>query len=162
MTQRKTATAMAAVAAMLGIATTAVAGEPGVSASAGLLRPGPPPLERFVGPLSLSAAQQAKLRPIFEAAQRQAEQDVKDAASEGRKPDQAQLEATWRMHDADFRMRLANVLTPEQLTKYEQMTADRTPREQAGEMHGAHGHRESDTPATASERDDQGTKPRDR
>lgn len=153
---------MAAVAAFIGLATAALAAEPGVSASAGLLRPGPPPLERFVGPLSLSASQQAKLRPIFAEAQRQAEQDVEDAAADGRKPDQAQLEAAWRMHDADFRMRLANVLTPEQLTKYEQMTADRTPRERAGEMHGAHGHRESDTPATASERADQGTKTRDR
>jgi hypothetical protein len=131
----------------------AFAGEPGVNASAGLLRPGPPPLERFVGPLSLSSEQQAKLRPIFAQAQQQAKQDVEDAAADGRKPDAARLEATQKMHDADFRMRLAGVLTPAQMTKYEQMTADRTPREQAGEMHNRHGHRESDTPATAAERD---------
>lgn len=148
----------AAVAAVWLVATAtpsfALDAEPGVSASAGLLRPGPPPLDRFVRPLSLSPAQQLKLRPIFEAAQKQAEADVKDAAAAGRKPDAAQLEATLRMHDADFRMRLANVLTPAQMTKYEQMTAERTPREQAGEMRSGHGHRESDTPATAAERDD--------
>jgi Spy/CpxP family protein refolding chaperone len=136
------ATAMAAFAA-----------EPGVSASAGLLRPGPPPLERFVQPLSLTAAQQAKLRPLFQQAQQQAAEDVKNAAADGRKPDAAQLDATLRMHDADFRMRLAAVLTPAQMTQFEQMTVDRTPREEASEMHNRHGHRESDTPATAAERD---------
>jgi Spy/CpxP family protein refolding chaperone len=136
------ATAMAAFAA-----------EPGVSASAGLLRPGPPPLERFVKPLSLTVEQQAKLRPIFQQAQQQAAEDVEAAAADGRKPAAAQLDATLRMHDADFRMRVASVLTPAQMTQFEQMTADRTPKEQASEMHNRHGHRESDTPATAAERD---------
>ena len=136
------ATAMAAFAA-----------EPGVSASAGLLRPGPPPLERFVTPLSLTAEQQAKLRPIFQQAQQQAAEDVEAAAADGRKPDAARLDATLRMHDADFRMRVATVLTPAQMTQFEQMTAERTPKEQASEMHNRHGHRESDTPATAAERD---------
>jgi Spy/CpxP family protein refolding chaperone len=139
--------------AVLATAMAAFAAEPGVNASAGLLRPGPPPLERFVAPLSLNAAQQAKLRPLFQQAQQQAAKDVEDAAADGRKPNAAQLEATLRMHEADFRMRLAEVLTPAQMTQYEQMTADRTPREQAGEMHNRHGHRESDTPATAAERD---------
>ncbi len=151
------AAALAAVAACVAstiVPVIATGAEPGVSASAGLLRPGPPPLDRFVRPLSLTPAQQVKLRPLFEAAQRQAEEDVKDASSDGRKPNPAQLDATLRMHDADFRMRLANVLTPAQMTKYEQMTVDRTPREQAGEMRSGHGHRESDTPATAAERDE--------
>jgi len=147
-----TATALVC-AALLSTAMAAFPAEPGVNASAGLLRPGPPPLERFVAPLSLSAAQQAQLRPMFAQAQQQAEQDVKDAGADGRKPNATELEATLRMHEADFRMRLATVLTPAQMTQYEQMTADRTPREQASEMHNRHGHRESDTPATAAERD---------
>ena len=130
----------------------ALAAEPGVSASAGLLRPGPPPLERFVRPLSLTPEQQVKLRPIFEQAQQQAAEDVKEASSDGKKPNPAQLAATLQMHDADFRMRLSNVLTPAQLTKYEQMTVDRTSHGESGEMHGAHGHREVDTPASAAER----------
>jgi hypothetical protein len=140
----------AAVTAILllggaGLACSAIAAEP--------LRPGPPPLERFVGPLALTPAQQAKLRPAFAEAQKQAEDDVRDASSDGRKPNPAQLDATLRMHDADFRMKLSNVLSPAQMTQYEQMTADTTPREKAAEMHGAHGHHETDTPASAAERD---------
>jgi hypothetical protein len=137
---------------MLGLsmlaATAALAAEPQTSASAGLFRPGPPPLERFVKPLSLSASQQARLRPVFEKAQAQALKDVEEAGSEGGKADATRLAATQKMHDADFRVQLAGVLSSEQLVRYEQMTADRTPREQASETHPAHGHHETDTPAT--------------
>jgi Spy/CpxP family protein refolding chaperone len=136
------------------VAVAALAGEPRSSASAGagVPRPGPPPLERFVGPLSLTPAQQAKLRPLFAEAQKQAAKDVEEAGAEG-KTDRHRLATMLAMHAADFRTKLADVLTPEQLTKYEGMTADRTPREQAAEMHSAHGHHEVDTPATAAESD---------
>jgi Spy/CpxP family protein refolding chaperone len=112
--------------------------------SAGLIRPGPPPLERFVAPLALTAEQQSKLRPIFAAAQAQAAQDVKDASAEGEKPDPARMAAARKMREADFRMHLATVLTPEQLSKFENLMADTTPREQSTEPHSAHGHRDSD------------------
>ena len=114
--------------------------------------PGPPPLERLVKPLGLSAAQQGTLKPMFAQAQAQAAEDVKQASSDGKKPDPTELMKTLQMHEADFRLRLAAVLSPEQLAAYEKMTASSTPRAQSSEMHNAHGHRESDTPATAIDR----------
>lgn len=119
------------------------------------LSPGPAPLERFVKPLGITPAQQAKLKPIFAEAQAQAAMDVKEASTDGKKPNPTEMAKTQSMRQADLRLRLATVLTPEQLTGYEQMTVSSTPREQAAEMHSAHGHRDVDTPATARDAESQ-------
>jgi Spy/CpxP family protein refolding chaperone len=119
------------------------------SASQGVTRPGPPPLERFVGPLGLTTAQQQKLRPIFAEAQAQAATDLETLKDDSQKPDESQVIAMVKMREADFRERLAAVLTPEQLSRYNQMTAEQMPRERATEQHSAHGHRDADNPATA-------------
>jgi hypothetical protein len=122
------------------------------SARSGVIRPGPPPLERFIEPLALTAAQQQKLRPVFAAAQAQAEADLDTVRADNAEPADEQVMAMVRMREADFRERLAGILTPEQLTKYNHMTADTTPREEKTEQHSAHGHRDADTPATARDR----------
>jgi hypothetical protein len=119
------------------------------------LKPGPPPLERFIKPLGITPSQQAKLKPIFAEAQAQAATDVKEASTDGKKPNPAEMAKTQSMRQADLRLRLATVLTPEQLTGYEQLTASSTPREQTAEMHSAHGHRDVDTPATARDAESQ-------
>jgi len=128
------------------VAVTANSATPPVSLGAGVLRPGPPPLERFVKPLGLSAAQQSKLRTVFQQAQMQAAEDVRTA-------EPGQLDATRKMHEADFHLQLAAVLSPQQLARYDQLTAAMQADDRASESHGAHGHRDSDTPATAIKQD---------
>ncbi len=142
-------------ALLLVVAGTAVAAD---SVTAGLTRPGPPPLERFVKPLALSADQQARLRPLFAEAQAQAARDVRDAAADGKQVAPAELTAQQKMREADFRTRLASVLSPEQLAGYERLVADAAPRERTGEMNNGHGHRDADNAATASDRPDTSAK----
>jgi Spy/CpxP family protein refolding chaperone len=129
------------------------ASSPPASVEAGLLKPGPPPLERFVKPLALSSEQQSKLRPIFEQARTQAAQDLNDANADGqpdgRRPTADQMAATLKMREADFRVRLAAVLTPAQMAQYEQLTTDASTHNRTLEGHPAHGHRDSDSVSTA-------------
>jgi hypothetical protein len=120
--------------------------------NATVTRPGPAPMERFIEPLGLTTAQQQKLRPIFAQAQAQAEADLQALKSDEQKPDEGRVMGMLKMREADFRERLAGVLTAAQLDRYNQLTADRLPREQAKEQHPAHGHRDADSAATASEK----------
>jgi hypothetical protein len=109
-------------------------------------------MERFIEPLGLTPAQQQKLRPIFAEAQAQAEADLEALKADNQKPEDGRVMGMLKMREADFRERLAGVLTPAQLDRYNQLTAEQLPREQAKEQHPAHGHRDADSAATASER----------
>lgn len=144
---------LAAFAAVVLMISGAVSGA--AEPAAPSLAPGPPPLERFIKPLGITPAQRAKLEPIFAEARAQAARDVKEASTDGKKPDPTEMAKTQGMRQADLRLRLATVLSPEQLTGYEQLTASSTPREQSAEMHGGHGHRDVDTPATARDAESQ-------
>jgi hypothetical protein len=122
------------------------------SVNAGLTRPGPPPLERLVKPLGLSADQQKRLKPLFAEAVSQAEADVK-AVQPG------ELAAAQKVREADFRLKLANVLSPEQLTGYERLMAEAAPKETSSEMFSGHGHRDADNAATAADVDPASARP---
>ncbi|MET0292921.1 MAG: hypothetical protein ABW136_11210 [Steroidobacteraceae bacterium] len=126
------------------VVTVAAAAE---SVTAGLTRPGPPPLERLAKPLALTADQQTRLKPIFAQAIAQAASDVKSVERD-------ELVAKQKERDADFRLKLAGVLSREQLSRYEALTTDTTPPEQAAEMFSAHGHRDADNAATATDTPD--------
>lgn len=124
--------------ALAWIATVSVGGED-KDVFANWNQPGPPPLERFVEPLSLTTDQQQKLKPIFDSAQKQAAQDARRAANgDDRTGDQILNELVIR--DADFRTRLAAVLSADQLARYEALTESRAPRTRTLAPHPAHGH----------------------
>lgn len=108
----------------------------------GWVKPGPPPMERFVKPLGLSVDQQKKLRPLFNAAQTKAAQAAKAKSPVTAKDGDALL-----TDEADFRVRLAEVLTAEQLAQYEKLTAARSADSRTLVPHPAHEHMEATTPA---------------
>jgi len=107
---------------------------------AGWSKPGPPPLERFVAPLSLTTEQQQKLTPIFADAQAKAAQDEARANAAGAKPSGDDILNQMITRDVDFRTRLSTVLTAEQMSRYEALTAARAPRARTLVPHPAHGH----------------------
>jgi hypothetical protein len=112
---------------------------------AGWTRPGPPPLERFVEPLGLSADQQAKLRPIFAEAQAKAAED--DAQGRDRTQRPEAVAATMAMRQADLRVRLATVLTPAQMQRFESLTVAQASGRKLPESHPAHGHSDMNSAA---------------
>lgn len=109
----------------------------------GWSRPGPPPLERFVKPLALTAEQQQKLRPVFAAAQAAAAAD-EAAKSKANSPNPDTVGTALLTRETDFRVRLAAVLTAEQMGEYERLTAARAANARTLQAHPAHGHSEMD------------------
>ncbi len=107
----------------------------------GWLKPGPPPLERFVKPLGLTGDQQQKLKPIF------AEAQAKAAKDEAERTQTKTAQAVVLTREADMRVRLATVLTAEQMMTYERLTASRAADARTLTPHPAHGHTEMNSPA---------------
>ena len=117
---------------------------------AGWLQPGPPPVERFVKPLGLSADQQKKLKPIFDSARSKAAEDAKAAQARVEPANGERVGGVLSQREADFRVQLATVLSPEQMTQYETLAASSVPSTRTLIPHPAHGHsegnRESSSP----------------
>ena len=116
----------------------------------GWLKPGPPPLERFVKPLALTAEQQQKLRPVFAAAQAAAAAD-EATKSKAKSPNPDTEGAALLTRETDFRVRLSAVLTAEQMGQYERLTAARAANARTLEAHPAHGHSEMSQPGPPNE-----------
>lgn len=114
---------------------------------AGWLQPGPPPIERFVKPLGLTADQQKKLKPIFDDARAKAARDAKDAQSRSEPADGERVGGVLSQREADFRVQLASVLSAEQMTQYEALVAAQGPSPRTVDPRPAHGHRESNREA---------------
>ena len=117
-----------------------------VDVYAGWLKPGPPPLERFVKPLGLSSEQQRKLKPIFAQAQAKAAREEAEIAK-GRTPSAQVAESALLTREADLRVQLSTVLTQEQMMRYESLTASRAANARTLTPHPAHGHYEMNSPA---------------
>jgi Spy/CpxP family protein refolding chaperone len=126
--------------ALAGIATSVSTAGENKDVFAGWSNPGPPPLERFISPLALTAEQQKQLKPIFADAQAKALQDEKRAEARDDKATGDDILNQMVIRDVDFRSRLSAVLTPEQLAQYEALTEARAPRTRTLVPHPAHGH----------------------
>jgi hypothetical protein len=115
----------------------------------GWVKPGPPPLERFVKPLGLSTSQQESLKPIFAAARARAATDNEQIPTNTPTP-----EASRSLHavrEADLRMRLATVLSTEQLATYEALSEAHSASATRPHSHPAHGHSDMNSAKPAEE-----------
>lgn len=116
---------------------------------AGWLKPGPPPLERFVKPLGLSSEQQKKLKPIFAAAQAKA---AKEAEAAKAKPSSKEIASDALLtRETDLRVQLEAVLTAEQMAAYERLSAPYAANARTLIPHAAHGHSEILTSPSVTE-----------
>lgn len=127
---------------------TAQAATPDQSIYADWVQPGPPPVERFVRPLGLSADQQKKLQPIFDDARAKA---VADARPRSEPSESDAVGGVPAQREADFRLRLAAVLNPQQMAQYDALAAARASDARTSDPHPAHGHREGTKEAPALE-----------
>jgi hypothetical protein len=126
----------------------AIAASPDAEVYKGWLKPGPPPLERFVKPLALTMEQQQKLKPIFaEAQQRAAQEEAEKAKNPGR--DAHVQESGLLTREADFRVLLATVLSQDQMSRYESIAATHDANARTLNPHPAHGHESMDKPTPA-------------
>jgi hypothetical protein len=115
----------------------------------GWAQPGPPPLERFVKPLGLSASQQERLKPIFAAAQARAAAD--NAPDPANTPTPEASRSLTAVREADLRTRLAAVLSAEQLATWDALTKASSARAARPHSHPTHGHSDMNSAKPADE-----------
>src|SRR5262245_54777093 len=84
----------------------------------GLSRGGPP-VERLAKDLNLDAAQTAQVQAIFEAQHAKMEAERAQFESSGQRPSREDMQARHEQMNAELRAQLANVLTAEQLAKFD-------------------------------------------
>lgn len=125
------------------------AGAPDANPYDGWAQPGPPPLERFVKPLGLSASQQEKLQPIFAAAQARAAADNEPDPANTPTPEASR--SITAVREADLRLRLAAVLTAEQLATYDALAEASSANAARPHSHPTHGHSDMNSAKPATE-----------
>lgn len=89
------------------------------------------PAERLAAELGLDDAQKAEVQRIFEShrARRQAEREAFEAS--GQRMTREEMKAKRAEHMAELRQELSAVLTPEQLTKFDELKEKRHSRRRA-------------------------------
>jgi hypothetical protein len=115
----------------------------------GWAQPGPPPVERFVKPLGLSASQQERLKPIFVAAQAKAAADNNPDPANTPTPEASR--SLTAVREADLRTRLAAVLSAEQLATYDTLTEASSANAARPHSHPTHGHSDMNSAKPADE-----------
>lgn len=98
---------------------------------------GGPPVERLAQELGLTDAQKAEVKRIFEEERTRHEAERQQYASSGQRPDPATMKTIMAQHDTELASALANVLTPDQLTKFKAWQAERRERMRHGPPPGA-------------------------
>ena len=115
---------MSALSILVLGAQVALAAEPPGSPPGGPPR-GAAPIERLAQDLNLDATQKMQVKSILDA------QHAKHAAARaqfrasGQRPDRETMHAQMQQDDQDVLQQLSGVLTPEQLTKFKQVQAER-------------------------------------
>jgi protein CpxP len=93
--------------------------------------PGPPPqgggprVEMLAQRLGLDDTQKAHVKKILEQQRAQAQTERKQFEATGQRPTPEEMRATFERHDQELTQALSAVLTPDQLTKFEAMQAER-------------------------------------
>jgi len=79
------------------------------------------PVEHLTQELSLTDAQAAQVKQIFEAQRSKMETERAQFEASGTRPTREEMQAHHDQMDAELRQQLAGVLTPEQLTKFDEL-----------------------------------------
>ena len=92
--------------------------------------PGHPPhggsrVEMLAQRLGLDDTQTAAVKKILEQQRAQAQTERKQFEATGQRPTPEEMRATFERHDQELTQALSAVLTPDQLTKFEAMQAER-------------------------------------
>jgi Spy/CpxP family protein refolding chaperone len=82
-------------------------------------------MERMVSELGLDDAQKAEVKRIFEAQRARHDTERKSLQASGQRPTPEQMRARFQQHDQELIQALSGVLTPDQLTKFKAMQAER-------------------------------------
>jgi Spy/CpxP family protein refolding chaperone len=88
-------------------------------------RGGGPPVEMMARQLGLDAAQKAQVKQILEQQRAAHENERKQYEATGQRPTPEEMRATFQQHDQELLQALSGVLTPDQLTKFKAMQAQR-------------------------------------
>ena len=86
---------------------------------------GGPPIERLAKDLNLDETQKTQLKSILDAQHEKREAARAQFRASGQRPDPETMHARMQQDDQELLQQLSGVLTSEQLTKFEQMQADR-------------------------------------
>ena len=86
-----------------------------------------PPIERLTKDLGLNESQQAEVKRIFEAQRAKMDADRASFEASGTRPDPETMHALHQQVDAELHQQLAAVLTPEQLTKFDEIRKRQRP-----------------------------------
>jgi Spy/CpxP family protein refolding chaperone len=86
---------------------------------------GGPRAEMLAQRLGLDDTQKAQVKKILEQQRAQAETERKQFDATGQRPTPEEMRATFERHDQELTQALSAVLTPDQLTKFEAMRAER-------------------------------------
>jgi Spy/CpxP family protein refolding chaperone len=79
------------------------------------------PVEHLTQELSLSEAQAAQVKQIFEAQRSKMEAERAQFEASGTRPTREEMKAHHDQMDAELHQQLAGVLTPDQLTKFDEL-----------------------------------------
>ena len=103
--------------------------------------PGPPrggpPVERLASELGHTDAQKTEVKRIFAEERTRHEAERQQYAASGQRPDPATMKTVMAQHDSELASALANVLTPDQLTKFKAWQAERREHMRNGPPPGA-------------------------
>ena len=83
------------------------------------------PVEHLTKELSLTDAQAAQVKQIFETQRSMMDAERAQYDASGTRPSREEMHARHEQRDAELRQQLAGVLTPEQLTKFDEMRKHR-------------------------------------
>ena len=88
---------------------------------------GGPPIERLTQDLGLDANQAAQVKTIFEQQRAKMEAERAQFESSGTRPTREEMHARHEQANAELRAQLANVLTAEQLAKFDALPKRQPP-----------------------------------
>jgi Spy/CpxP family protein refolding chaperone len=97
---------------------------------------GGPPIERLAQDLGLDTNQATQVKAILDAQRAKMDAERAQLEASGARPSREEMHAKHEQMDADLRQQLSAVLTPEQLTKFEQMRKRRPMGPPPGAMPG--------------------------
>jgi Spy/CpxP family protein refolding chaperone len=86
---------------------------------------GGPRVEMLAQRLGLDDTQKAEVKKILEQQHAQAQTERKQFDATGQRPTPEEMRATFARHDQELTQALSGVLTPDQLTKFKAMQAER-------------------------------------
>jgi periplasmic protein CpxP/Spy len=86
---------------------------------------GGPPVEMMAHQLGLDDAQKAEVKRILDEQRARHETERKQLEATGQRPTREEMRATFEQHDQELIQALSAVLTPDQLTKYKALQAER-------------------------------------